>query len=421
MQVAEQIGEAIVDPKSYADSAELDVIFNDLRARDALAKVHPEGYDPFWVVSRHADILNIERRADDFRNGTGSVIIFARSWVDMSMEAYGEPNFTHSLVEVDGKEHKDLRAIAFREFTPKAIKAMEDSIRKVARRSIDDMLVCDGSCDFAQLVAYAYPLRSVMVALGIPSEDESFLLKTAHAMHSAADPDYSFSPDDAAAVTQKAIEDLEAYYEGVTEKFRAEPAECVNSLIANAKIDGEYLSRRQLMGYYIITATAGHDTTAFTIAASMAQLAERPELLARLKSDPSAISAFVEESIRWATPVKNFMRTAERDTEINGTPVSKGDWIMLAYHSANRDETVFERPFEFDIDRRANVQQLSFGSGPHVCLGQHLARLEMRILWEELLPRLESVSLSGDVKITQSNFVCGPKSVPIHFVVNPAQ
>jgi cytochrome P450 len=175
------------------------------------------------------------------------------------------------------------------------------------------------------------------------------------------------------------------------------------------------------MGYYIITATAGHDTTAFTIAASMAQLAERPELLARLKSDPSAISAFVEESIRWATPVKNFMRTAERDTEINGTPVSKGDWIMLAYHSANRDETVFERPFEFDIDRRANVQQLSFGSGPHVCLGQHLARLEMRILWEELLPRLESVSLNGDVKITQSNFVCGPKSVPIHFVINPAQ
>jgi cytochrome P450 len=409
------LGNAIVDPVSYAEPKALDALFSELRAKDPFPLVSPDGFDPFWVATRHADIAEIERRADDFRNGTGSVIIFDRSWVNMSLEAYGEPNFTHSLVEVDGQEHKDLRAVTFRAFAPKSIKDMEQSIRNVARRSIDEMMSQDGVCDFARLVAYVYPLRSVMVALGIPERDEAFLLETAHAMHSASDPDYSLSPDDAAEVTQKAIEALEGYYDGLTDKYRTMPSDCVNSLIANAKIDGEYLNRRQLMGYYIITATAGHDTTAFTIGTSMAILAERPELLMRLKEDATAIPAFVEESIRWATPVKSFMRTVERDTEINGKPVSKGDWIMMAYHSANRDEAVFERPFDFDIDRRANVQQLSFGSGPHVCLGQHLARLEMRILWEELLPRLESVSLYGDVKVTQSNFVCGPKFVPIRF------
>jgi cytochrome P450 len=182
-------------------------------------------------------------------------------------------------------------------------------------------------------------------------------------------------------------------------------------------VNGEYMNRRQLMGYYIIAATAGHDTTSNTVAAAFWALAERPDVFRQLKADPSLINGFIEEGIRWATPVKHFMRTATADTEVAGQKVAKGDWLMLSYHSANRDDAMFDRPFEFDITRKFK-QQLAFGYGPHVCLGQHLARLEMRIIAEEIMSRISSLELSGVPQRTISNFVCGPKSVPVRFTVN---
>jgi cytochrome P450 len=209
-------------------------------------------------------------------------------------------------------------------------------------------------------------------------------------------------------------DELEAYFGEVTRTFRANPSEHLNSLIANARINGDYLNQRQLMGYYIIAATAGHDTTSNTTGGAMWAMAEDPSIFAALKADPSKLNAFVEESIRWVVPVKHFMRTATVDTEVAGQAVKAGDWLMLAYQSANRDEAVFDDPFRFRLDREPN-RQVAFGYGAHVCLGQHLARMEMRILWEELLPKLKSVELAGQPERTISNFVCGPKHVPVRF------
>jgi len=413
------IANTLVDPRAYAAHDGIDAIFTDLRANNPLGFAHPDKYDPFWVATRYADIQEIERNTDVFSNAAGSSILFDRASVAYSIDVFGEPNVTRSLVDIDGREHKDLRMIAFPRFAPRSIKDLEAKIRVIARESIAEMRAHGGSCDFAQDVAWVYPLRVVMETLGIPREDEGFMLHTAHMLHAANDPDMNSSGTDATSaeamrMIDEGMKDLHDYFESATHRLRAEPDDTLTSLIANAKVNGEYLTPRQLHGYYTIAATAGHDTTAFTTSASMWVLAQRPDLVARLKANPADIPLFVEETIRWATPVKSFMRTALADVTVAGHQIRKGDWIMLAYQSANRDEAVFLDPFTFNIDR-PRVTSLTFGTGPHVCLGQHLARMEMRVLWEELLPLLAEVNLNGTPRRTISNFVCGPKDVPITY------
>lgn len=422
MTIAAELAQTITDPRAYADGARVDDAFTAIRATAPFEKAQPEGYDPFWVVSRHADIMEIERQPDIFHNGDRSTFLSPKETEGMvRMITGGDPNLIRSLVSVDGKEHKDLRGIVFPHVTPRAIKPMEEAIRGIAREFVDHMLSFDGACDFATDVAFLYPLRVIMTVLGVPKEDEPFMLRLTQELFSNADPELNRAgteqtPADALQSLAAVAMELEGYFGEVTKKFRANPTAHINSLIANAMIDGEYLNHRQMMGYYIIAATAGHDTTSNTTGGAMWALAERPDLQAAIKADPSLINGFVEESIRWVVPVKHFMRTATQDTEIAGRTVAKDDWLMLAYQSANRDETVFDRPFEFDPTRSPN-KQIAFGYGAHVCLGQHLARMEMRILWEELLPRLKSIELTGTPSRTISNFVCGPKHVPIRFTV----
>ena len=425
MTIPTQLANTIVDPRAYADGEAIHEAFRTVRKTAPLAQAQPDGYDPFWVVSRHADVMTIERQNDIFHNGDRSTFLSPKEGEIMVRNLTGEPNLIRSLVSVDGQEHRDLRGIVFPHVTPKAIRAWEDSIRVIAREFVDVMLKTNGKCDFAKDVALLYPLRVIMTVLGVPPEDEPFMLRLTQELFSNADPELNrlgkgigeASAEDGLKALMQVAQDLEAYFSEVTKKYRSNPTGHVNSLIANAKINGEYLNYRQMMGYYIIAATAGHDTTSNTTSAAMWALAERPDMFAQIKKDPALINAFVEESIRWAVPVKHFMRTATQDAEVAGQKIKKDDWLMLAYQSATRDEAVFDQPFEFRLDR-AGTQQIAFGYGAHVCLGQHLARMEMRILWEELLPKLKSVELAGKPENTISNFVCGPKRVPITFTVN---
>lgn len=423
MALPTELAQTIIDPKAYSQRELVDDAFRTLRATAPLAKAELDGFEPFWVVTRHADIKEIERQPDIFHNGDKSTFLTnIEGNARVQMLTGGEPNLIRSLVSVDGKEHKDLRGIVFPHITPRAIKPLEDQIRAIAREFVEHMLSFDGECDFAADVAFLYPLRVIMTVLGVPQEDEPFMLKLTQELFNNADPELNraraeLSPEDMLKSLWETTMELERYFAAVTEKFRANPTEHINSLIANAKIDGEYLNHRQMMGYYIIAATAGHDTTSNTTAGAMWALAEKPEMLAQMKADPALINAFVEESIRWEVPVKHFMRSAVADCEIGGQPIKAGDWLMLSYQSANRDESVWADPFEFRIDRDSNPQ-IAFGYGVHVCLGQHLARMEMRILWEELFKRLETVELAGKCERTISNFVCGPKHVPIRFTAN---
>ena len=423
MAISEQLARTIIDPKAYSEREIVDAAFAQIRSQQPLDKAELEEFEPFWVVSRHADIKDIERQPDIFHNGDKSTFITNIEGNErVKMLTGGEPNLIRSLVSVDGDEHKALRGIVFPHVTPRAIKPLEDAIRGIAREFVDHMLSFDGEVDFAQDVAFLYPLRVIMTVLGVPQEDEPFMLKLTQELFNNADPELNraraeLTPEEMLKSLWETTMELESYFASVTTKFRENPTTQINSLIANAKIDGEYLNHRQMMGYYIIAATAGHDTTSNTTAGAMWALAERPHLLKQMQDNPERINAFVEESIRWEVPVKHFMRSAVADCEVGGQQIKAGDWLMLSYQSGNRDESVWADPFEFRMDREQNPQ-IAFGYGVHVCLGQHLARMEMRILWEELFKRLKSVEMNGKGERTISNFVCGPKHVPIRFTVN---
>lgn len=423
MTLHQSLADAIVDGRAYADGDRIDAVFRQVRAEAPLDVAEPEGYDPFWVVSRHADIKEIERQPDLFHNADRAVVVQTKANAAKILQMTGgEANMVRSVVSVDGKEHKDLRGVLFPHLTPRSVRPMEEQVRKIASEFVDQMLGFGDECDFAKQVAFLYPLRVLMAFMGVPPQDEPMMLKLTQEIFSGNDPELNRSgkqqtPEEALQAILASIAEMENYFLDVTTRLRDTPDNGLNSLIANARIDGEFLTRRQLLGYYITAATAGHDTTSNATAGIMWAVAERPQLFEQVRQDRSLIPALVDEGVRWVTPVKHFMRTATADCEVAGQKIAKGDWLMLCYSSANRDELVFDEPFEFRLDRKDNAQ-LGFGYGVHVCLGQHLARLEMRVLMEELFDRLASVELSGTPARTISNFVCGPKRVPIRYKMN---
>jgi cytochrome P450 len=335
-------------------------------------------------------------------------------------KAAGRP-LLYTLVQMDEPDHMKYRVLTQAWFLPQNLRRLEDRIRVIARQAVDRMAARGGECDFVNEIALHYPLRVIMEILGVPPEDEGRMLRLTQELFGATDPDLKRhegdeTPEAQAMAVQEVIADFFNYFNQLTEDRRARPREDVASVIANAQIDGQQISAFDAVSYYVIIATAGHDTTSSSTAGAMWALAERPAELAKVRANPALIGGLVDESIRWTTPVRHFMRSAAVDTTVGGQPVKKGDWFMLCYPSGNRDETVFEDPMEFRVDRNPN-RHLAFGYGAHVCLGQHLAKMEMRILWEELLPRLTSLELGGTPKLSEANFVSGPKTVPIRYTL----
>jgi cytochrome P450 len=271
-------------------------------------------------------------------------------------------------------------------------------------------------------VALHYPLHVIMEILGVPREDEPRMLMLTQELFGSTDPELgrkaeTQDPAKAVELLQSVLMDFYNYFAKITAARRAEPREDLASVIANSKIDGQPISEFEALSYYVIVATAGHDTTSSSTAGAVWALAESPSQFEKVKANPSLIPALVEEAVRWTTPVKHFMRSATADTELRGRKIAKDDWLMLCYASGNRDEDVFEDPNDFRVDRNPN-RLVSFGYGAHLCLGQHLAKMEMRILFEELLPHLKSLELAGGPKQSEAVFVNGPKKLPIRFTVN---
>ena len=414
------IAETLVDPRCYADRRIHDA-YTWLRNNNPLGIAEPEGYDPFWTVTKHADILEVSKQNDLFHNGDRQATLTNRESDRRVREMTGgSPHLIKSLVQMDAPEHPKYRMLAQPWFLQGNLKKLEDRIRTIARGAVDKMAAKGGRCDFVKDVALLYPLHVIMEILGVPEEDEPRMLRLTQELFAPQDPDTAraqpadLDPAEYAKALTAVVDDFEAYFTRISEDRRANPRDDFATVIATAKINGEPLPRLEQMGYYMIIATAGHDTTSSSTAGAIWELCDHPDQFAKLKADPSLISSMVEESIRWMTPVKHFMRSATRDTELRGRRIAKGDWLMLCYASGNRDEEVFDDPFTFQVDRKPN-KQVAFGYGGHVCLGQHLARMEMRILWEELLPRLSDLALDGEPAMSESVFVNGPKRLPIRF------
>jgi cytochrome P450 len=419
MTIPQDVANTLVDPKAYADGR----IFESyawLRANAPLGVAQPAGFDPFWVVTLHADILDISRQNDLFHSGDRATTIVNKATDDrIRAQTGGSPHLVRALVQMDAPDHPKYRALTQAWFMPPNIRSLEERIRKIARASVERMAAKGGACDFVREVALHYPLHVVMEILGVPEEDEPRMLMLTQELFGAADPELSRDSEPAGAPgdvspIQAVLADFYQYFAKISADRRANPRDDLASVIANSQIDGRLISEFEAMSYYVIVATAGHDTTSSTTAGAMWALCENPDQFAYVKADLARVPGFIDEAIRWTTPVKTFMRSATADAQVGGQTIAKGDWLMLCYASGNRDAAVFEEPDRFRANRKPN-KQLAFGYGAHLCLGQHLAKMEMRVLFEELLPRLKSIELAGEPKMSEGTFVNGPKSLPIRF------
>lgn len=417
-----EVAAAVVDPVAYGEWDGLHQQLAWARAHAPLAVAENPDHDPFWLVTRHADIMAISRDPQRFANGVRQTVLTNREGEALARAATpgNDGHLIRSLVQMDAPDHMKYRLLTQAWFAPKNLRIVEDRVAKLAREAVDHMLSFDGECDFARDVAAHYPLRVIMDILGVPPEDEPRMLMLTQQLFGSTDPDLNrsreaiTSAEQAIAMLHYVIADFETYFRELTADRRASPREDIATVIANATIDGGPIPDRELAGYYMIVATAGHDTTSASTAGAMMELAKNPALFERFRDAETEKAGLIEEAIRWSTPVQHFMRSAKADVEVGGQTIREGDWLMLNYVSANRDEAVFDDPFTFDPDRRKN-QQIAFGFGAHVCLGQYLARMEMRILMEELLPRLKKIELAGEPARVESVFVGGLKRLPIRF------
>jgi cytochrome P450 len=286
-------------------------------------------------------------------------------------------------------------------------------VTELARKYVDRMVELGGECDFALDVARYYPLQVIMSILGVPESDELRMLDLTQKLFGAEDPDFGVGDDPNARMS--VVMDFVQYFARMTNDRRASPGSDLASTIANGRIDGKPLGDLETIGYYIIVATAGHDTTSSTLAGGLEALARNPDQLRTLQRDPSLLDNAVEEMIRWVTPVRHFLRHAQEDYTLRGVPIAKGDVLLMSYLSANRDEDVFRDPLRFDVTRPDASNQLAFGTGVHFCLGANLARMELRTFFDQLLPRLDSLELTGPTEYTAATFVGAPKRVPIRY------
>jgi cytochrome P450 len=317
---------------------------------------------------------------------------------------------------MDDPQHRVVRAIGADWFRPRAMRAMEDRIKELARTYVDRMAEYGGECDFVTQVAVHYPLYVILSLLGLPESDFPRLLKLTQELFGGDDEELrrGASEEDVMAT----LLDFLTYFQDLTNARRAVPTDDLASAIANATVDGEPLSDYDAASYYVIIATAGHDTTSSTISGGLHALLQHPGELARLRDDPALLPTAVDEMIRWVTPVKQFMRTATADTRVGEVDIARGEAMLLSYPSANRDEEVFDDPFRFDVGRDPN-KHLAFGFGVHYCLGAALARMETRALFAELLSRLESIELAGQPEAIATLFVGGLKHLPIRYTLAP--
>ncbi len=420
------LAKTVIDPHAYAEWDGLLDTFDWLRENQPVAKVVPEDeglFDPFWLITRYDDVMRISKDNATFLNNPRPVVFSFRQAIEFSRAATGSNMLVDSLVVFDAPIHPKYRKLTQDWFMPRNLKTIEDEIRSIAHRTVDGLVEAiaadpGGVVDFGKLVSGPYPLHVVMQILGVPEADEPRMQMLTQQLFGGQDKDLSgtgmenMTPEQVVQLVAGAVKTFEGYFAELAAERRANPTDDVASVIANATVDGKPLPDRDMAGYYIIVATAGHDTTSASTAGAMMALANDPEQFARVKEDRSLLPGIVEEAIRWTSPVQHFMRTAAEDVEIDGQQIKAGDWMMINYVAANHDPAQFDDPRRFDAARSPN-RHLAFGAGAHQCLGLHLARLEMRILFEVLLDRVESVEPAGKAKRATSTFVGGLKTLPL--------
>jgi cytochrome P450 len=404
-------GGIFVDPNAYADPDSWHRKADALRATDPIHRVEIDGYTPFYALTRHADVFEIERRHETFQNTLQSVL-FPKEFYRRQMET---GMVVKSLVHMDGHEHDEYRKLTNEWFKPANLrKLVEARVNELARQFVDKMMEQGPECDFAREIGLLYPLHVIMTILGVPEPDEPMMLRLTQELFASEDPE--FEVEDMQDVVVAFFE----YFNNLTADRRKTPANDIATVLSTGMVDGEPLGDIERIGYYMIVATAGHDTTSNSINGGLDALMRHPDQLRALQGDLSKIDKAVDEIIRWATPVRHFLRYATEHYDLRGTTIREGEAVLLSYLAANRDDALFENPHEFDIARENAADHIAFGTGVHFCLGAHLARMELRAFFRELLPRIESIEPAGEPEHVVSHFVGGIKNLPVRYSLRPA-
>jgi cytochrome P450 len=401
----------LANPDSYVDQIPFDW-FDHLR-RDHPVMWHPEALPNrgFWAVTRYDDLTAVHMDWETFSSEIGAVAI-----EELDAE---QLEIRKSMLETDPPRHTELRKICSKRFSARGVGKYEDWIRDVARGVLDTALANE-EFDFVTEISRELPIRFLCSIFTVPQEDAPHLISWGDQMIANQDPEISAAVPDMvdteeyrflpfrSPVALKVFE----YADRQRDLRVSEPADDLIEALVVAQQE-DRLNEREFHNYFSLLMIAGNETTRHTISSGMLALMEHPDQLQLLKDEPERIPVAVEEILRWATPVLHFRRTATRDVDLGGQTIKAGDKVVTWYVSANRDEGMFPDPYRFDVTRQPN-DHVTFGpGGPHFCLGAHLARLETKILFQELLPRLGSIELAGPVRRIRSNFVNGIKSMPV--------
>jgi cytochrome P450 len=408
----------LIVPRHYGATGQPHKLWTHLREHTPVYRCEVEPYQHFWAITRHADIMEISGQPGIFSNAQGPTVMTQDEIRDRASQTGGFANMK-TIIEMDPPEHRDFRKVASGFFTPRSIHRLDEIVTECAREQVDK-LGEEGECDFVEQIAQRHPLRVLSTILGIEREDEDKVLELTQQLFGFDDPDLQRPGEDRSqAATELGLE-FYGLFNKIIEDRRANPRDDLASLLANAKLaNGEAMGPVETFGYYLIVFTAGHDTTRNAISGGMAAFLDNPDQLKLLCENPELTQKAVEEVVRWTSPVNYMRRTALRDAEVHGVKIPEGDHLVMFYGSANRDEAVFDRPFDFDITRHPN-RHLGFGTGEHFCLGANVARLSARALFLELASRIESVEPAGESTMIESSFVVGLKTLPIRYKIRPA-
>jgi cytochrome P450 len=387
--------------------------------------LHPEpAFGPFpagrgfWCVTKYEDVAAISKDNVLFSSEKGGVMIMgdvdpASGSADGGM---GGGMNGQMMLTMDPPRHARYRQLVNKGFTPRMTAALEPRVRDRAN-DIIDRVASRGECDFVTDIAAELPLQVIAELLGVPHEDRGKVFEWSNRMIGAQDPE--FSGQNQERVMNASIE-MYAYANQLAEDRRKNPTGDLISILLEGEVDGERLSEMEFDLFFLLLAVAGNETTRNLISGGMLALMEHPDQRDRMLNDPSLLPTGIEEMLRWVSPVMHFRRTATRDTEIRGQQIKAFDKLVIWYISANRDEDVFTDPYTFDVGRTPN-DHLTFGLGEHFCLGANLARLEIRVVFEELFRRLPDVKPAGPVERMRSNFINSIKHLPVEFTKAPVK
>ncbi len=388
----------LLDPDVFVQGVPHDMFA--LLRREAPVFRHP-GDPPYWAVTRHRDIVAVSRDFATFSS-------YRRSALINEMDDTGLEQNRLMMLNMDPPRHTKLRALVNKGFTPRMTALLTERVRGLCAEIVD-AVVERGEFDFVAQVAAELPLQVIAEMLGVPREERRQIYEWSNTMIAGNDPELQSSPEQA----QEAATQMFLYANELALKRRDGPRSDLVGVLMRAEIDGEQLTEMEFDMFFLLLAVAGNETTRNLVSGGMLALIEHPDQRRRLQADPSLMDTAVEEMLRWVTPVMLFRRTATRDTGIAGQRVAEGDKVVVYYSSANRDEAVFDDPDVFDVGRTPNDHLTFGGGGPHFCLGANLARLEIRLIFEELLRRAPEVEVTGPVRRLRSNFINGVKEMPV--------